>query len=252
MFHIVREQFSERTSSFIDIGKSGDIGLEPGTVAMGLARANLATTLDLLQTIQYEAPDAKPDEDHPFICDILEEIDDFFARLFQPFADLERDNTMLHLNIRTMRVVEELANRPQEGTIELIAELFFDQGEEGIPLTQENYATLFTGNRLKDLSCKYGEKTEAVMKLVRARIADIISTIQQAEESHQPRAEALRAKFDKSVLIPEIRKWILETYDLSRAPIRSAEDQILDEAERLDSQSEEVSQREWRDVGDER
>ncbi|KAG9258712.1 uncharacterized protein F5Z01DRAFT_643977 [Emericellopsis atlantica] len=253
LFGIVREQFCGRLSSFVNIDKVGDLGLNPSTVAAELARANLASTLDLLHTIQYEVLSAEPEEDHPYINFYLAQVDDFFASLFQPFGDLERENTLLHLNIRTMLVVEELANRPNDNVIQLIAEFFFDVEEDATPLTQDNYASRLTGSRLKDLSSKYGDTTDTIMKLVSPRIADIISTVEEADNTNQDRAEALRAKYDKNKLIPEIRKWVLDTYDLSRLQSRPTEDRILDEAEKLDSQSEiTVSLRQWRDVGDER
>ncbi|KAI6777860.1 uncharacterized protein J7T54_002758 [Emericellopsis cladophorae] len=257
LFDLFQGRVCGKQSYFVDIDKVGDIGLNPRTVAAELGRVNLACTLDLLHMIQHwhEAPSAKPKEEESSISIYLAHVDVNFARLFQPFGsfgDLERENTMLHLNIRTMLVVEVMADRPDVGAIQLVAQYFFDI-EDATHLTQDNYDSLLTGSPLIDLSSKHGDTNDTLMKLVIPRIVDIVSTAEEAEDANQDRAEALRVKYDRDKFIPEIRKWVLDTYDLSRSQSRSVEDRILDEAENLDSQSEiTVSHRQWRDVGDER
>ena len=221
-FFITREPYEEPVGfPFIDGDQFDDFGQRTDRGASILGCTNLASALEIVETLQSETQ-----ED---ILDRLEEVDDFFHRLFAPFGT-HAPGVTLSLDIRTLRFIETLAKANSNVDYRaVITSIFCEPVEMG---GQIDYPAVLAHGPHRALG---HQEDDDVGRSLNGRIKHIVNIVKIAKNPKRKDAmDQLRKSFSREKILGELRDWILTTFNSQPSlTAKRVEDEFHDAAEQI-------------------
>ena len=207
-FYATREVYEQPPGfPFIDGQLLSDFGQRSTQGQIILGQANLASVLDIVESIQFD--------ENFNILEGIAALDDFSHKLFSEFGDKAK-NLELSLNIRTLRLIEELAaQKPKGGINALLASVLCEPIEMHGKI---DYPHLFANGPFRPIGHR---EEDAVADACHDRIVHILQATKKDKKNNG--LKALRETFPNGKILEELRDWVLKIYRQSLATVEASQ-----------------------------